>query len=90
MGFQIICRFRDDTYFRYLTKDKPTGSKGCPKLYDGKMEMEHMEKDLFEIILLQDGQEWILSTIVHSRSQEKNIRLCIWESEDKKVRKRKL
>lgn len=30
MGFQVISRFRDDAYFRYLTKDKPTGAKVAP------------------------------------------------------------
>jgi len=27
MGLYVISRFRDDAYFRYLTKDKPTGGK---------------------------------------------------------------
>lgn len=36
MEFHVISRFRDDAYFRYLTKEKPTGGKGRPKLYDGK------------------------------------------------------
>lgn len=87
MGFHIISRLRDDAYFRYLTKDKPTGGKGRPKLYDEKIDMEHLEEDRFEIIPLKDGQGRILSAIVHSRSLKRNIRLCIWESEDKKVRK---
>lgn len=38
MGFHVVSRFRDDAYFRYLTKGKPSGGKGRPKLYDGKID----------------------------------------------------
>lgn len=87
MGFHVVSRFRDDAYFRYLTRDKPTGSKGRPKLYDGKIDMEHLEEDRFEVITLKDGQGRLLSAVVHSRSLGRNIRLCVWESEDRKIRK---
>lgn len=87
MVFHVISRFRDDAYFRYLTNEKPTRGKGRPKLYDGKIELENLEEGRFEIIQLEDGQGRILSAIVHSRSLRRKIRLCIWESADKKVRK---
>lgn len=87
MGFHVISRFRDDAYFRYLTMEQPTGKKGRPKLYDGKIDMKHLEEERFEIIQLEKGEERILSAIIHSRSLGRNIRLCIWESDDKKVRK---
>ena len=56
MGFHVISRFRDDAYFRYLTTEQPTGKRGRPKLYDGKIEMEHLEEDRFEIINLENGK----------------------------------
>lgn len=87
MGFHVISRFREDAYFHYLTKEKPTGNKGRPKLYDGKVDLEHLQEERFEVIPLEQGQGRILSTIVRSRSLKRNIRLCIWESQDKKVRK---
>lgn len=87
MGFHVISRFRDDAYFRYLTTEQPTGKRGRPKLYDGKIEMEHLEEDRFEIINLENGKGRILSAVAHSRSLSRDILLCIWESEDKKVRK---
>lgn len=87
MGFHVISRFRDDAYFRYLTKEKPTGNKGRPRLYDGKIEMEHLEEDRFKITPLELDQGRILSAIVYCRALKRNILLCIWESENKKVRK---
>ena len=67
MGFHVIIRFRDDAYSQYLTTEQPKGKKGCPKLYDGKIEMKHLEEDRFEIINLENGQGRILSAVVHSR-----------------------
>lgn len=87
MGFHVISRFWDDAYFCYLTNEKSAGGKGRPKLYDGKIVMERLEEDRFEIIWLGNGQRRILSAIVHSCSLKRNIRLCIWESDDRKVRK---
>ena len=87
MGFHVISRFRDDAYFRYLTAEQSTGKRGRPKLYDGKIEIKHLEEDRFEIINLENGQGRILSAVVHSRSLSRDILLCIWESEDKKVHK---
>lgn len=66
MGFHVISRFRDDAYFRYLITEEPTGKRGRPKLYDGKIEMEHLEEGRFEIINLENGQGRILSSVVHS------------------------
>ena len=39
--------------------------RGRPKLYDGKIEMEHLEEGRFEIINLENGQGRILSAVVH-------------------------
>jgi len=66
MGFHVISRFRGDAYFRYLITEEPTGKRGRPKLYDGKIEMEHLEEGRFEIINLENGQGRILSAVVHS------------------------
>lgn len=87
MDFHIISRFRDDAYFRYLTTEESTGKKGRPKLYDGKIDMNRLEEDRFEIINLENGKGRILSAVVHSRSLKRDVLLCIWESQDKKVRK---
>jgi hypothetical protein len=50
--------------------------------------MKCLQEDRFEIIELQNAQGRIRSAVVNSISLKSDIRLCIWESEDKKVRKR--
>lgn len=87
MGFHVISRFRDDACLLYLVSGQPTGKRGRPKLYDGKIEIKHLEEGRFEITNLEKGKGRVLSAVVHSRSLDRNILLCIWESEDKKVRK---
>lgn len=49
--------------------------------------MDSLEEDKFEIINLENGKGCIFFAVVHSRSLKRDILLCIWESEDKKVRK---
>lgn len=39
MDFYLISRFRDDAVLFYPTMEKPTGNRGRPKLYDGKIDM---------------------------------------------------
>lgn len=81
MGFHVISRLRDDAYFQYLTMEQPTGKRGRPKLYDGKIDIKHLEEERFEIIELEKGNGRILSAIVHSRSLRRNIRLCIFSTD---------
>ena len=36
-------------YFRYLTKDKPTSDKECPKRYEGKIGMDRLKKSVLRL-----------------------------------------
>jgi hypothetical protein len=87
MGFHLISRLRNDASLRYLTTQMPSGGRGRPKQYDGKIDMESLEEERFEIIDLEDNQGQILSAVVNSISLKRNIRLCIWQSQDGKKRK---
>mgnify|MGYP000907793755 CR=1 FL=1 len=44
MDFHLISRFRDDAVLFYPTLEKPTGKRGRPKLYDGKIDMANLDK----------------------------------------------
>ena len=40
-GFHLVSRFLDDAVLFYPTIEKPTGKKGRPKLYDGKIDLDN-------------------------------------------------
>jgi len=37
MGMHLISRMRDDADLRYVSKEKPTGKRGRPSKYAGKI-----------------------------------------------------
>jgi transposase DDE domain len=87
MGFHVISRLRDDASMRYLTTQLPGSGRGRPKQYDGKIDIENPDESRFEIINLDNGQGRILSAVVNAVSLKRNIRLCIWQSADRKIHK---
>lgn len=87
MGFHVISRLWDDASLRYLTTQLPFGGRGRPKQYDGKIDIKNLDEGRFEVIVLDNGQGRILSAVVNSVSLKRNIRLCVWESADRKIRK---
>lgn len=87
MGFHVISRLRDDASLRYLTTQLPSGGRGRPKQYDGKIDIKNLDEARFEVIVLDNGQGRILSAVVNSVSLKRDIRLCVWESADRKIRK---
>src|SRR5690554_4462344 len=50
MNLHLISRFRDDAVLFYPTQEKPTGKRGRPKLYDGKIDMANLDKSRAEKI----------------------------------------
>lgn len=87
MGFHVISRLRDDASLRYLTTEQPRSGRGRPKQYDDKIDIKNLDEGRFEITGLGNGQVRILSAVVNSISLKRNVRLCIWESADRKMHK---
>lgn len=87
MGFHLISRLRDDASLRYLTTQLPSSGRGRPKQYYGKIDIENLDESRFGIINLDNGQGRILSAVVNAVSLKRNIRLCIWQSTDRKIHK---
>ena len=83
MDFDLISRFRSDTVLYYPTLQEPTGKRGRPKLYDGKIDMSNLDKSRVEKIDIDNGELYTL--IAYSKSLKQKVRLAIWYSkEDKK------
>lgn len=72
--FHVISRLRNDADLMYLFKGKRTGKRGRPKKYDGKIDLENMDKDYFKEI--EDTDEYTLyEAIVYSKGLKRNIKL---------------
>ena len=74
MGMHLICRLRDDADLMYLYRGIPTGKRGRPRKYTGKVDPKNIDKEYFELID-QNEEATIHSAIVYSKSLKRNIRL---------------
>ena len=70
----LISRLRDDADLQYLYDGKPTGKRGRPKKYHGKVENSNIRKDYFTLESCDD-QSIINSAIVYSKSLKRKIKL---------------
>jgi hypothetical protein len=82
MDFDLVSRLRDDAVLFYPTLEKPTGKKGRPRLYDGKIDMRKLDKSRVQKIDIDKGELYTL--IAWSKSLKQNVRLVIWYSKDGK------
>jgi hypothetical protein len=75
MGMHFVCRLRDDADLLYLYTGAPTGQKGRPKKYAGKIDIGNIEKDYFTLEE-QTDEHTLYSGIVYSKSLKRNIRIA--------------
>jgi len=73
-GMHLISRLRDDADLRYLCKEPPTGKRGRPRKYDGKIIIDSIDKDYFRFVSSND-QESVYAAEVWSKSLKRNIML---------------
>ena len=74
MDMHLICRLRDDADLRYINKDKPTGKKGRPRKYSGKIILNNIDKIYFTFIS-QDEESTVYSAEVYSKALKRTIKL---------------
>ena len=82
MGFHLVSRFRDDALLFYPTLEKPTGKKGRRRLYDGKIDMQNLDKSRAQKIDIDNGELYTL--IAYAKSLKQMVRLVIWYTKDGK------
>ena len=86
-GFHLISRFRDDAVLKYPTLEKPTGKKGRPKLFDGKIDFRNLKEERFEELDISIDNGKLYSIVAYSNSLKQSVRLVVWISENRKTRK---
>jgi hypothetical protein len=80
---ELISRFRNDADLMYLYKGGPTGKKGRPKKYSGKVNLKNIDEGYFEMVHEND-QSIVYSAIVYSKALKRNIKLVYEQLCDKK------
>ena len=74
MDMHMISRFRDDADLKYIFKGKPSGKRGRPSKYAGKVDPKNIDMDYFTFVNQSDGAT-IHTAIVYSKSLKCEIRL---------------
>ncbi len=73
-GMHLVSRLRDDADLRYLCTEIPTGKRGRPRKYTGKINIDNIDKDYFTYISL-DEESTIFAAKVYSKALRRNIML---------------
>ena len=74
LQMHLISRLRDDADLKYISHSGPTGKKGRPRKYAGKVLFGAIDMDYFTLV--QDGQgAKVYNAIVHSKALKRDISL---------------
>lgn len=74
--FNIISRLRDDAVMFYIADRQPTGKRGRPQLYDGKVDVKNPAMNHFKIVH-QDSEIRIFSAIVYVKSLQRKVKVAL-------------
>ena len=74
LEMHLISRLRDDADLKYLCTEPPTGEKGRPRKYIGKINNNNIDKEYFTLIS-QDEESTVYAAVVYSKSLKRNIML---------------
>lgn len=83
----LISRLRDDAHLMYLSNSKPTGKKGRPKKFEGKISVKNIDKNYFELIP-NTSDSVVYTAIVYSKSLKRNIKLLHVTYNNEKINKK--
>jgi hypothetical protein len=79
---QLVSRLRNDADLRYIYYGQPTGKKGRPKKYDGKIALKDIDKNYFKLVLDNDKTS-VYTAIVYSKGLKRNIKLVYEQPKEK-------
>ena len=75
-GLHFISRLRDDSVLKYKYVGEPTGKKGAPKKFNGKVDVKNLDSNYFSMNLSTEEIK-IYSAVVYSRAFKRDIKLAI-------------
>ena len=73
-GMHLVSRLRDDADLRYLCTEIPTGKRGRPRKYIGKIDIDNINRNYFTHIS-GDEESTIYAGEVYSKALRRNIML---------------
>lgn len=73
-GMHLISRLRDDADLKYLYRDIPTGKRGRPRKYAGKIDVKNIDTNHFNLVE-ENKEATIHSAIVYSKGLKRKILL---------------
>jgi hypothetical protein len=71
-GMHLISRLRDDADLKYLNTEPPTGKRGRPSKYSGKINNDDIDKEYFSFISSNE-EETVYAAEVYSKALKRNI-----------------
>lgn len=75
-GLHFISRLRDDSVLKYKYTGEPTGKKGAPKKFRGKVDVKNLDTTYFKLDLSEEETE-VYSAVVYSKAFKRDIKLAI-------------
>ena len=75
-GFHVVSRLRNDAALWYPTTEKPTGKRGHPRWFDGKIDFANL--DLTRCVELQVDKGRLFGLKAYSKSLKRFIKVAIW------------
>ena len=75
-GLNCISRLRDDSVLMYKYKGEPTGKKGAPKKFDGRIDVRSIDMSYFSMDVNREDIR-IFSAVVYSKAFKRDIKLAI-------------
>lgn len=77
IGFHLVSRLRNDAALCYIHNGKPTGKRGRPRLYDGKIDFSNLDLTKMTEIGIATKGEKAYELVARSKALERNIKLVI-------------
>ena len=77
IGFHLVSRLRNDAVLYYLYDGKPTGKRGRPRVYDGKIDFSDLDLAKMAGIDIAVKGEKAYELVARSKALGRNIKLVI-------------